>query len=53
MAMLQGGKLAFGRQCVRLTAQTRVDFNETAVHLPGKEVDQGRDWAAPFKVGWD
>ena len=37
-AMLLGGKLVFGRQRVRLAAQTRVVFSETAVHLPDREI---------------
>jgi len=37
-AMVQAGKLAFGRQRIRLAPQTRVVFSETAVHLPDKEV---------------
>jgi leader peptidase (prepilin peptidase) / N-methyltransferase len=37
-AVLRLGKWLFGRQRVKLPAETRIVFGETAVHLPDKEI---------------
>jgi leader peptidase (prepilin peptidase) / N-methyltransferase len=37
-AIVRGGKLVFGRQRVKLPAETRIVFSETAVHLPDKAI---------------
>jgi leader peptidase (prepilin peptidase)/N-methyltransferase len=37
-AILRLGKWLFGRQRVKLPAETRIIFGETAVHLPGKQI---------------
>ena len=37
-AILRLGKWLFGRQRVKLPVETKIVFDETAVHLPGKEI---------------
>jgi leader peptidase (prepilin peptidase)/N-methyltransferase len=37
-AILRLGKLMFGRQKLKLPAETKIIFSETSVHLPGKEI---------------
>src|SRR5271154_401426 len=37
-AILRLGKLLFGRQKLRLPAETKIVFSETCVHLPDKEI---------------
>lgn len=37
-AILRLGKLLFGRQRIKLPADTKIVFSETAVHLPGREI---------------
>jgi leader peptidase (prepilin peptidase) / N-methyltransferase len=39
--ILRMGKLLFGRQKVRLPAETRVIFTENALHLPDEEIPYG------------
>jgi leader peptidase (prepilin peptidase) / N-methyltransferase len=36
--ILRFGKLLFGRHKLKLPAETKIVFSETAVHLPGKEI---------------
>jgi leader peptidase (prepilin peptidase) / N-methyltransferase len=37
-AILRLGKLMFGRQKLKLSAETKIIFSETCVHLPDKEI---------------
>jgi leader peptidase (prepilin peptidase)/N-methyltransferase len=37
-AILRLGKLLFGRQKIKLPADTKIIFSETCVHLPGREI---------------
>jgi leader peptidase (prepilin peptidase)/N-methyltransferase len=37
-AILRLGKLLFGRQKLKLPAETKIVFSETCVHLPGREI---------------
>ena len=37
-AVVRGGKLAFGRQRLKLPAGTKIFFSETALHLPDREI---------------